>query len=78
MNYTLCVQTRERTAPVQIRALLERKRYAQRKAWLKDKEVSSQNTELLPEESGKPILSPIARALKKFVGARTVAEKNGG
>ena len=39
--------------------------------------MSKQNAELLPEESGKPILSPIARALKRFVQARTVAEKDG-
>ena len=61
-------------AKQQRRVLFEQERYAQRKAWWKDKGVSSQNAELLPEDSNEPTPSPIARDLERF--ARTVAEQD--
>ena len=60
-------------AKQQRRVLFEKDRYAQRKAWLKDKGVSSQNAELLPVESDETTPSPMARDLEKFAHARTVA-----
>jgi len=63
-------------AKQQRRVLFEQERYAQRKAWLKDKGVSSQNAELLPEESDEPTPSPIARDLERFTRARTEAEQD--
>ena len=63
-------------AKQQRRVLFEKERYAQRKAWLKDKGVSSQNAELLPVESDEPTPSPIARDLERFAHARAVAEQD--
>ena len=63
-------------AKQQRQVLFERERFAQRKAWLKDRGVSSQNAELLPEESDEPMPSPIARDLKRFTCAQTVAEQD--
>ena len=63
-------------AKQQRQVLFEKERYAQRKAWLKDKGVSSQNAELLPVESDEPTPSPIARDLERFAHARTVAEQD--
>ena len=63
-------------AKQQSRVLFEQERYAQRKAWLKDRGVSSQNAELLPEESDEATPSPIARDLERFERARTVAEQD--
>lgn len=63
-------------AKQQRRVLFEQERYARRKAWLKDRGVSSQNAELLPEESDEPMPSPIARDLERFTRARTVAEQD--
>ena len=56
--------------------LFEQERYAQRKAWLKDKGMSSQNAELLPQDSDEPTPSPITRDLERFARARTVAEQD--
>jgi len=58
----------------QRQVLFEQERYTQRKAWLKDRGVSSQNAELLPKESDEPTPSPITRDLKRFTCAQTVAE----
>ena len=67
----------EMEQPKQIRQVLfEEDRYTQRKAWLKDKSMSSQNTELLPEESDKPMPSLIGRDLKRFTCARMVAKQD--
>ena len=63
-------------AKQQRRVQFEQERYAQRKAWLKDKGVSSQNAELLPEQSDEPTPSPIARDLERFARAQTVAEQD--
>ena len=63
-------------AKQQRRVHFEQERYAQRKAWLKDKGVSSQNAELLPKESDEPTPSPIARDLERFAHAQTVAEQD--
>ena len=63
-------------AKQQRRVLFEQERYAQRKAWLKEKGVSSQNAELLPEDCNEPTPSPIARDLERFARARTVAEQD--
>ena len=62
-------------AKQQRRVLFEQERYAQRKAWLKDRGVSSQNAELLPKESDEPTPSPIARDLERFTRAQAVAEQ---
>ena len=63
-------------AKQQRRVLFEQERYAQCKARLKDRGVSSQNAELLPEESDEPTPSPIARDLERFTRTRTVAEQD--
>ena len=63
-------------AKQQRRVLFEQERYAQRKAWLKDKGMSSMNAELLSEESDEPTPSPIVRDHERFTRARTVAEQD--
>ena len=63
-------------AKQQRQVLFEQERYAQRKAWLKERGVSSQNAELLPKDSDEPTPSPIARDLERFARARTVAEQD--
>ena len=60
-------------AKQQRRVLFEQERYAQRKTWLKNKGVSSQNAELLPEDSNEPAPS---RDLERFARAQTVAEQD--
>ena len=63
-------------AKQQRQVLFEQERYAQRKAWLKERGVSGQNAELLPKDSDEPTPSSIARDLERFARAPTVAEQD--
>ena len=63
-------------AKQQRRVLFEQERCAQRRTWLKDKGVSSQNAEPLPQDSDEPTPSPIKGDLERFARARTVAEQD--
>ena len=56
-------------AKQQRQVLFEQERYTQRKTWIKERGMSSQNAELLPEDSDGPTPLLITRDLERF--ART-------